>query len=101
MRQPDSTSSAFATNFLFLMGRDSHGNWVVQDQECRCGGLFVDRASALKFATLENGHQQPAVTMVPGVFEFAINRREEVASNKADVADNQYTRIPARGRRMA
>ncbi len=35
---------------LFLIGKDSRGNWVVQDQQGNCGGLFVDRAEALKFA---------------------------------------------------
>ena len=38
---------------LFLMGQDAHGNWVVQDQRGMCGGLFADRATALRFAMYE------------------------------------------------
>jgi hypothetical protein len=40
---------------LFFIGRDSRGNWVVQDRDHLRGGLFVDRTQALKFALLENG----------------------------------------------
>jgi hypothetical protein len=34
------------------------------------GGLFVDRAEALKFALFENGHRPQAVVMVPGILEL-------------------------------
>ena len=54
----------------FLMGQDSHGNWVVQDQTGDCGGIFVDHAAALKFAMLESGDRPRAVIVVPGVFEL-------------------------------
>jgi hypothetical protein len=55
---------------LFLIGKDSHGNWVVQDQSGLHGGLFVDRAEALKFAMFENGNRPQTVIMVPGVLEL-------------------------------
>ena len=55
---------------LFLIGKDSHGNWVVQDQRGLQGGLFVDRAEALKFAMFENGNRPQSVIMVPGVLEL-------------------------------
>jgi hypothetical protein len=55
---------------LFLVGKDSHGHWVARDQSGRCGGLFVDRAEALKFAMFENGNRPQAVIMVPGVLEL-------------------------------
>ena len=35
-----------------------------------CGGLFVDRAEAVKFAMFENGHRPQAVIMVPGILEL-------------------------------
>ena len=34
------------------------------------GGLFVDRAEALRFAMFENGNRPQAVVMVAGVFEL-------------------------------
>lgn len=68
-------SNVKATSPLFLIGRDSHGNWVVQDEKCICGGLFVDRAEALRFAMFENGNRPQAVIMVPGVFELDMSRQ--------------------------
>jgi len=58
----------------FLIGKDSRGNWVVQDERGLCGGLFVERIQALRFAMFENGNKPQAVVMVPGVFELNMNR---------------------------
>ena len=51
----------------FQIGKDSRGNWVVQDDQGVCGGLFTDRTQALRFAMLENGNRPQAVVMVPGI----------------------------------
>jgi hypothetical protein len=66
---------ARATSSLFLIGKDSHGSWVVQDDCGLCGGLFVDRTQALRFALFENGNRPQAVIMVPGVFELDMNNK--------------------------
>ena len=55
---------------VFLVGKDSRGRWVAQKQHGLTGGLFVNRAAAVKFALLENGHRPEAVITVPGVFEL-------------------------------
>jgi hypothetical protein len=34
---------------LFFIGKNRRGNWVVQDQHHLYGGLFIDRAAALRF----------------------------------------------------
>ncbi len=47
---------------------------MVQDQDGRWGGVFVDRTAALKFAMSENGRPQ-AVVMVPYPLELAITER--------------------------
>ncbi len=65
---------------LFLVGKNSHGNWVVQDQSGICGGLFVNRAEALKFAMFESGNPQ-AVIMVPGVFELDMGAKSPTGSH--------------------
>jgi hypothetical protein len=54
----------------FHVGRNSQGHWVVQDQRGLCGGLFIDRSQAVKFAKFENGNQRQAVIMVSGIFEL-------------------------------
>jgi len=55
---------------LFFIGKDSRGNWIVQDQSGRCGGLFISRKEALKFALFENGNRPQAVVMVAGGLEL-------------------------------
>jgi hypothetical protein len=83
MDKPPSPSCSNSS--LFMIGRNSRGNWVVRDQKGLCGGLFVDRAEAVKFAMFENGHRPQAVIMVPGILELDINGR----SGEADQADAQ------------
>jgi hypothetical protein len=70
MNKGEPPSLSGSDSSLFLVGKDSHGNWVAQDQNGLCGGLFVGRAEALKFAMFENGHRPQAVIMVPGVLEL-------------------------------
>jgi len=59
---------------LFRIGKDSRGHWVVQDETGLCGGLFVDRIQALKFAMFETGNRPQAIVMMPGVFELNISQ---------------------------
>jgi hypothetical protein len=74
MRQSEPPSArAPSPSRLFRIGRNSRGNWVAQDQHGLCGGLFVDRTEAVKFAMFENGHQPQAVVMVPGILELDIS----------------------------
>lgn len=54
----------------FLIGRDSRGRWVVLQQNGKCGGLFVDRAAAVRFAMFENGRRADGILIVSGVLEF-------------------------------
>jgi hypothetical protein len=73
MGQFEPPSTATTSRHLFQIGRNSRGNWVVKDEKGLCGGLFVDRAEALKFAMFENGHRSQAVIMVPGTLELDMN----------------------------
>jgi hypothetical protein len=65
---------------LFFVGKDSEGHWVVQDEDHLRGGIFVDRAEALRFAMFENGRRPQAVVMVPGILELDMNRLPHPAS---------------------
>src|SRR5437868_5444158 len=35
---------------LFRVGRNSHGDWAVEDESGRYGGIFVDRSEAVRYA---------------------------------------------------
>jgi hypothetical protein len=69
---------------LFMIGKNSRGNWVVQDQNGVRGGLFVDRAEALRYVRFENGNQPQAVVAVPGVLELDLSRKSMTAAQSAD-----------------
>jgi hypothetical protein len=64
-----------------MIGKNSRGSWVVQDQRGKCGGLFVDRVEALRFAMFENGNNPQAVVMVPGILELNMSGQPIVLSN--------------------
>ncbi len=53
-----------------LVGKDREGHWVVKDQAGLHGGIFVDRAQALKYAMREIADRVQAVIMVPGILEL-------------------------------
>jgi hypothetical protein len=55
---------------IFTIGRDSKGNWVAQEQSGVRGGLFVDRAGALKFAKSESGNHPHVIVWVIGILEL-------------------------------
>jgi hypothetical protein len=76
--EPPSSRSA-----LFFIGKDSRGNWVVQDHQHLRGGLFIDRAEALRFAMFENGCPPQAIVMVPGVFELDLSAKPSVLRQPA------------------
>jgi hypothetical protein len=76
--EPPSTQSSSHSS-PFRIGKDSHGHWVVQDQEGLRGGLFVGRAEALKFAIFENGNRPQAVIIVPGILELDIRNPPHAA----------------------
>ena len=59
---------------LFMVGQDSHGNWVVQHQNRTRGGLFVDRLDALRFVRSENANRSRTYIAVSGVFELDMAR---------------------------
>ena len=69
---------------LFLIGRNSRGQWVVQDPSGLQGGLFVDRVHALKYAMSENGHRPRAVVMVPDVLELDMTAQPRPAAQASE-----------------
>ena len=57
----------------FFVGKNSRGNWVAQDQTGLCGGLFIGRAEAIRFALFETGNRPEAIVFVPSAFELDLS----------------------------
>jgi hypothetical protein len=63
--EPPSCSSSSSIVFI---GKDSRGRWVAQQQNGLYGGLFVNRAQAIKYALFENGrHPETIVELSRGI----------------------------------
>jgi hypothetical protein len=69
MNKDEPPSCTRLESSLFFVGKNSRGNWVVQDGRGNRGGLFLDRVEALKFAKSESGGS-PAVVMMTEPFEL-------------------------------
>nr|WP_076865923.1 hypothetical protein [Bradyrhizobium mercantei] len=67
---PASCSSSGST--VVFVGRNRRGNWVARERNGLFGGLFVDRAQALKYALLEISHRRESVIEVSGTIELDV-----------------------------
>jgi hypothetical protein len=65
--EPPSCSSASTIVFI---GRNNRGNWVAQEQNGLYGGLFVNRAQAVKYALFENGHHPETIVELSRAIEL-------------------------------
>ncbi|MEN3346727.1 MAG: hypothetical protein V7632_362 [Bradyrhizobium sp.] len=54
MKLVEPPSCSAASSIVFI-GRNHRGQWVAQQQNGLFGGLFVNRAQAVKYALFENG----------------------------------------------
>jgi len=52
-------------DYRFAVGHDRNGRWVVCDRQGVVGGVFKDRASAIKFALEESDREPGQVFCVP------------------------------------
>ncbi len=68
MKQQTEPPSPIST--IVLIGRNSRGGWVAQEQNGLYGGLFVSRAEAVRYALFENGHHPEHIVASPGALEL-------------------------------
>lgn len=66
--EPPSCRSAVAA--IVFIGRNRRGHWVAQEQNGLFGGLFVNRAQALKYALFENGKHLETIIELPCEIEL-------------------------------
>jgi hypothetical protein len=71
--------SCNSTSTITFIGRNSRGNWVAQEQNGLYGGLFVNRAQAVKYALFENGHRPETIVELAREIELDISGASLVA----------------------
>jgi hypothetical protein len=62
--------SCSAASTIVFIGKNSRGNWVAQEQNGLYGGLFVNRAQAVKYALFENGRHPETIIEVSREIEL-------------------------------
>jgi hypothetical protein len=77
--EPPSCSPAAST--IVFIGQNSCGQWVAQEQSGLYGGLFINRAQAVKYALFENGNHPETIVelsrkleLEPGATSFSTRR---------------------------
>jgi hypothetical protein len=78
------------TSNVVIIGRNSRGNWVAQENNGLFGGLFVSRAQALKYALFENGHHPETIVLTTNIVELDMHRKvsPQTAKDAAMDADS-------------
>jgi hypothetical protein len=71
---------------LVLIGQNSHGQWVAQEQSGLFGGLFAKRSDAVRYALFENGHHPEAIIEPVGLVELSFAPPQPVALAQRRVA---------------
>ena len=76
------------TSNLVIVGRNSRGNWVAQEENGLFGGLFVSRAQALKYALFENGQHPETIILTTNIVELDMHRKASPSSPATMDADS-------------
>jgi hypothetical protein len=71
--EPPTCSSASTIVFI---GKNSRGQWIAQEQNGLYGGLFVNRAQAVKYALFENGHHPETIIELPREIELDMGGKD-------------------------
>jgi hypothetical protein len=74
---------------LFMIGQDSRGRWVVCEQSGARGGLFINRAEALRYIRFENENHPHATVMVAGILELDLAGNKKAHIRTQSGASNQ------------
>ena len=71
---------------IFMLGQDSRGRWVVEDEDGARGGWFVDRAQALRYIRAEIGNLPYALVNMTDTLELNMASPPAAVSQFTDAA---------------
>lgn len=71
--------SCSAVSTIVFIGRNQRGQWVAQQQNGLYGGLFVNRAQAVKYALFENGQHPEMIVELSRELELELDMRGDTA----------------------
>lgn len=79
---------------LVIIGRNSRGDWVAREQSGLFGGLFVNRAQAMKYALFENGDHPATIVLTSNIVEFGMHRKAQPSPQTVEADEgSRQTRV--------
>lgn len=84
--------SCSAASTIVFIGRNRRGQWVAQEQNGLYGGLFVNRAQALKYALFENGHHPETIVELSREIELNMHDCRGPAGRSATGSRTEFGR---------
>ena len=75
MKLVEPPSCSITASTVVFIGKDNSGHWVAQQQDGLYGGLFVNRAEAIKYALFENGHHPETIVELPRSVELDMSSK--------------------------
>ena len=78
--------SCSAPSAIVFIGKNRRGNWIAQQQNGLYGGLFVNRAQAVKYALFENGGHPETIVELTREIELEIGKSAFSAAGTRRVA---------------
>jgi hypothetical protein len=85
LEEPPSCSS-----HLVIIGRNSRGDWVAKEQNGLFGGLFVNRAQAMKYALFENGDHPATIVLTSNIIELDMRRKTQPSPQTVEADESSY-----------
>ena len=82
-----------ASTIVFI-GKNSRGNWVAQEQNGLYGGLFVNRAQAVKYALFENGHHPETIVELSREIELDMGGKRPSSEYMPAASPRRAARLP-------
>jgi hypothetical protein len=64
--------SCSASSTIVFIGKNRRGDWIAREQNGLYGGLFINRAQAIKYALFENGHHPETIVELSREIELDI-----------------------------
>ena len=74
--------SCSAPSAIVFIGKNRRGNWIAQQQNGLYGGLFVNRAQAVKYALFENGHHPETIVELSREIELDMGGNRPSSAHK-------------------
>jgi len=70
LKEPPGTGKAPGDPLHFIVGRDRTGHWIVTETHGLYGGIFCDKATALRFARFESADRSSELELTSETIEL-------------------------------